>query len=390
MSYAIDRPEIILMENQLQIDLVDRTASYFHENINELTDSVYCHAVYEEYYRKYETVSIAPNAPPTLECCDYHNMNASLLRFPDVEESNTIEETPPPSAIAPPEHTRVLHNYHPIGLSQPSVYRKVPTGNQYLVDNCTLGYTKLLVSIAPKLKLTSKNKILEPIFGTVSLYCLNKRGDGGDLVKIAETFNFDSTPNDIRHNFQHIYRANTSNDKSLTESNLPLHFNPIGNISKCLFSFPSELLLSQDLFLVIELSKVLTGDPDKSLLPYVNPDKKNIFGGNNMETNSLQETCTRLRKFRQPLGISVMKVFNDGQIFQNHTTPGASFLPVSALKYCLSDAGLKQVTLLPPPHTPSHTHSPYLCLSPPLSVSLSLSLSVPLSVSLSAHPRYVP
>jgi hypothetical protein len=343
MSYAIDRPEIILMENQLQIDLVDRTATYSHENINELTDSVYCHAVYEEYYRKYETVLIAPNAPSTLESSDYHNMNASLLRFPDVDESNTFEEIASASALVPPEHTRVIQNYHPIGLPQPSVYRKVATGNQYLVDNCTLGYTKLLVSIGPKQKITSRNnKFIEPIFGTVSLYCLSKRGDGGELVKIAETFNFDATPNEIRHNFQHVYRANTVNDKSLNDTNLPLHFNSITTNSKCLFSFPTELLATQDIFLVIELSKVLTGDPDRSLLPYVNPDKKNIFGGNS-DTSSLQETCTRLRKFRQPLGISVMKVFNDGQIFQNQNSPGGCVLSVFALKYCLSDAGLKQV-----------------------------------------------
>jgi hypothetical protein len=349
MSYAVDRPEILLMENQLQIERVERTQIYKNDKIDELASSEYCHAVFEEYSRQYEAVSIAPNIPPTIEPCDYHSLNASSLRFPDVDESQTLEEELNPPT--PPDHTRVIHNYHPIGIPHPSVFRKVPTSNKKLIDNCSLGYTKLLVSIGPKEKITYRHKFSEPIFGTVSLYCMSKRGDG-DLVKIAESFNFDATPTDIRHTFQHVYRANTLNDMSLNNSNIPLHFNPIGNISKCLFSFPSELL-SQDIFLVIELSKVLTGDPDRSLLPYISPDKKNLFGGGG-EAGSLQDICTRLRKFRQPVGISVMKVFHDGQVFQNQNSPGGCVLSVFALKHCISDAGLKQVDCSS--HSLTHSH----------------------------------
>lgn len=342
MSYAIDRPDLILMEKQLQVEIIQRAKEYKGKASN-ITKTIYSKLVFEEFSRKYETITVAPSFPSILDSTDYHNLNSSLLRFPDVDESNTLENNS--SQIKFPEHTRVIHNYHPLSIPQPSTFRKITTGNKNLVDNCSVGFTKLLVSIGPKEKITYKNKFSEPIFGTVSLYALNKRGDG-DLVKIAETFNFDATPNDIRHTFQHVYRANTLNDLSLNDSNIPLHFNPIGNISKCLFTFPTELQNTQDIFLVIELSKVLTGDPDRSLLPYIYPDKKNLFGGSSAnEANSMQEVCTRLRKFRQPLGISVVKVFNDGQVFQNQNS-GGCILSVFALKYCLNDAGLKQVRII--------------------------------------------
>ena len=349
MSYAFDRPDLILMEKQLQIEKISRIKENKNKNIEINNYKNYFNKiVLEEFLRSYEIILIGLNSPSVIDTCEYHTFNSSLLRFPDIDESHILEtnQSTSPISSSTPEHTRIIHNYNPLPPSQISTFRKMAVGNKNLIDNCSIGFTKLLVSIGPKEKITYKNKFIEPIFGTVTLYALSKRGDS-DLIKITETFNFDATPTDIRHTFQHVYRANSANDLTLNDSNIPLHFNPISIISKCLFTFPTELQKTQDIFLVVELSKVLTGDPDRSLLPYINPDKKYIFGSSSTtETNSMQEICTRLRKFRQPLGISVVKVFNENQVFQNQNSPGGCVLSVFALKHCLNDAGLKQVIIL--------------------------------------------
>jgi hypothetical protein len=73
-----------------------RLMSLRHQNVD-----------FDEYSRQYETVSII--AIILLES------EPSSLRFPDVDESQTLEEEL--NLQPPPDHTRVIHNSHPIGIS---------------------------------------------------------------------------------------------------------------------------------------------------------------------------------------------------------------------------------------------------------------------------------
>ena len=50
----------------------------------------------------------------------------------------------------------------------------------------------------------------------------------------------------------------------------PLYINPVHGTSN-----PRNC--SEDIFFVIELSKVLTDDPDKALIPYIHPEKNRYF-----------------------------------------------------------------------------------------------------------------
>jgi len=340
MSYAIDKPEIQAMERQLQVDTVERVSNYVGNIGSDHAPSYYVQTSLEEFSRNYHTVSVAPSMPPVLDTIDYHANNAAHLRFPEVEETDTFEEFPQLTKGGLYDQSRFLQNYHPHSSPQQSTFRRVPVGNKHLVDNCAYGYTKLLVSIGPKEKIRyGKHHIMEPIFGTACLYSMSSRD--GELTKITETFNFDATPQSMRSRFKSVYRAHFLDEEGIIRSEAdPLHINPIHETSKCLFSFPTELLAT-DIYLVIELSKVLTGEPDKALLPYIHPDKKSLFATD--QSFSITDTCRRLRKYRQPLGISVVKVFNpDGQVYQNVVTPGASILSVFALKNCQNEAGLKQ------------------------------------------------
>ena len=350
------------MEQQLQVDVVERTNCYNGEAGQSLS-SLYTQTCLEEYSRSYHTVSVAPSTT-YMDTMQYQPGNASHLRFPDVDELSGIEDMPQPFTTGLYDQNRFIHNYHPESSPQVSTYRKVPSGNKSLVDNCSYGYTKLLVSIGPKEKIKYTRQILEPIFGTACLYAMSKRGEG-DLMKLTETFRFDVTPD--RSAFRAVYAPGTAEEDTKDTKRDPIHVNPVFSTSKCLFSFPSEYLL-QDIFLVVELSKVLTGDPDKSLLPYINPDKKGIFGGGaELGAAALQEACRRLHKFQQPLGISVVRVYNpDGTVHQTVVTKGSSVVPHYALKSCMNEASLKQVHIC----RDERVAQPMSCLVPTPSRSL--------------------
>lgn len=340
MSFAIDMPEMLKMEKQLHVDVVPRGRIYTGNAGSDDTSSLYTQTSLEEFSRNFHTVSIAPSIT-TVETIDYQASNAAHLRFPDVDELDVVEDQPQLFKGGVYDQSRFIHNYHPESSPQQSTFHRVPMGNKSLVDNCAYGYTKLLVSIGPKEKVRYAKQISEPIFGSACLYCMSKRGDG-ELMKLTETFRFDVTPPAKRRTFQHVY--NQKLDIAVDDHGDALNINPVFNTTKCLFSFPTEFM-SQDIFLVIELSKVLTGDPDKALLPYINPDKRGLFGGGSEpDSAALREAAKRLRKFQQPLGISVVKVFNpNGQVYQNVVSSGASVVPHFALKTCMNEASLKQV-----------------------------------------------
>ena len=342
MSFAIDLPEVLKMEQKVQVDIVGR-ANYYHGEAGNSQSSLYTQTCLEEYSRDYHTVSVAPSST-NLESIEYQADGASHLRFPDADELDDMEDQPQLFKGGLYDQCRFIHNYHPESSPQVSTYRKVPSGNKSLVDNCSYGYTKLLVSIGPKEKIKYSRQILEPVFGTACLYAMSKRGEG-DLMKLTETFRFDVTPD--RSAFRAVYAPGTAEEDNKDTKRNPIHVNPAFSTSKCLFSFPSEYLL-QDIFLVVELSKVLTGDPDKSLLPYINPDKKYRFGGSaELDSAALQEACRRLHKFQQPLGISVVRVFNpDGTVYQTVVMKGSSVVPHFALKSCMNEASLKQVIIV--------------------------------------------
>ena len=49
-----------------------------------------------------------------------------------------------------------------------------------------------------------------------------------------------------------------------------------------------SILETHDIYVVVKLSKVLSGDPDKSLMPYISPDKKSFMGSSSPETFAWQ------------------------------------------------------------------------------------------------------
>mmetsp|Transcript_3719 Transcript_3719/g.5760 ORF Transcript_3719/g.5760 Transcript_3719/m.5760 type:complete len:240 (+) Transcript_3719:157-876(+) len=181
MSYAIDKPKILSMENPLQVDVIDREVTYTGTLCNDEDLSPYIQTTLEEYSRYYHTASIAPSEPAVLDTIENLNNSAAHLRYPGVEENVEFEDYPQLSIEELYNQSRFLLNYHPQSSPPQSTFSCVPRSNKRLVDNCGSGYTNLLLSFGPKVRL-GKYYITGPIFGTASLYSMNPHRE---LIKIT-------------------------------------------------------------------------------------------------------------------------------------------------------------------------------------------------------------
>jgi hypothetical protein len=132
------------------------------------------------------------------------------------------------------------------------------------------------------------------------------------------------TPQSIRIKFPEVYQTE---DVGIDEDLRGLKADPITNLKMGCFSIPSEFKRT-DLFLVVQIFKVLTGEPEKVVSPYIRtlPDTK------------ADENCKRLCMYRQQVGIGGLK------LFENSKLGGAELkCSIFATKSCMSDAGIGQV-----------------------------------------------
>ena len=368
--FAIDRPEVqkFATEKRLDIQVEPNTSKTFIaiEESNDPYPSLYFRTCLEELTRNYLSYTIAAEDSPTLEMEDSKPINTASLRFPSVEQLDSLEVSSSLKTEKDREggdseevggggtstKSRFLRVYHPHASPQISNFRRVPVDYKQIVGDWSCGYTKLLVNIGPKFKVRyNKHVFFEPLFGTVSLYSINKKIDT-DITKITESFHFDATPPSLRDSYSKVYKTDLDpedmekdhegQDKEVVESQ---DINPLSECSRCLFCIPTSILDTHEIFLVVHISKVLSGEPDKALVPYINPDKKSLLGNSSADTqlSHAMASCNRLHRFRQPVGLSAVKVFNsDGCVNKEKVGLVA---PVYALKHCCNDYSLKGVLL---------------------------------------------
>ncbi|XP_050313244.1 dedicator of cytokinesis protein 7 isoform X2 [Anthonomus grandis grandis] len=121
---------------------------------------------------------------------------------------------------------------------------------------------------------------VEPLFGSLALYDCKER------KKVSETFYFDMNPESLKRMLGgHIPYADTS---TLSRS--------------CIFNITHP---SPDLFIVIRLEKVLQGDINECIEPYLKDEK------NKDKLKSVAvSVCERLGKYRQAFAWTAINLFN--------------------------------------------------------------------------------
>ena len=364
-SLSYDRPEVLkfAVEKRLNVEVEANTCKSFvsNEEVGDPYPSLYFRTCLEELTRNYISFTVAAEDSATMEVEDCKPKNAASLRFPAVWQLDNIETSQSDTKVERSEEesegrisdtSRFMRVYHPNSFPFKSNFRKVPSSNKDLLGDWTCGHTKVLLNIGPSFKVRyNKHVFFEPIFGSVCLYSMNKKIDT-DITKITESFHFDATPPSLRDSCRKVYKTDLHPEEVHHGDTKSEHggdddqqdINPHSECSRCLFCVPTNVLETHDIFVVVQLTKVLTGDPDKALLPYTSPDKKNFLGNSStdIDTNNAIKSCNRLHRFRQPVGLSVVKMFEeDGSIVGEKK--GGHVAPVYSTKYCANESTLKLI-----------------------------------------------
>ena len=166
----------------------------------------------------------------------------------------------------------------------------------------------------------------EPLFGSFSIYTIV----GDDLIRITENFYFDATDVNIRFFYPELYPI----ESSVATVNVGDANSSEGYINKFNVTIPEELR-EIDLFIVVQLSKILSCDADKAVAPYksyanVPPDIKKHT-----------ELCKRLINFRQPVGLGIIRLNDEAGKLEKEVLRVQ--VPLYAQKHTIGDNALHQV-----------------------------------------------
>lgn len=364
MFFVVDDTNFGSAENKLETNFVpnDRKRQLSIQESVGMPQSY--KTTIEELSRSYPVISVASDSSSTIPISN-EKVEMSGIRFPEIEELDSLENWREENncTLLSNEKCKILQHFVPLCQTPISTFRRtVPDHKAFVEDK----HKNLLIKIGPSTKVNyagGKHHIYEPIFGSVSLYSLSRNNVSNeyDLNRLSECFHFDATPPQIRTRYtgsvfcheEDISFGNTEKTSSSNSNGINSgssagsvsastgHIHPSTSISMCLASYP-PIVNPDELYLVVLLQKVLTGEPDKALHPYINPGKTGMASilGTNDSTSKVQEACKRLWKYRQPVGFTIIKLFNpDGsmekQMPANYT--------IYTMKYCLNDNSLKQV-----------------------------------------------
>lgn len=276
----------LLPEDQLSLDVVQRSSD---EEIKEYVfqdQPLYLSTCYDEFARNFITANVAKGSSPAV----------NLIKFGTPQPSGDDRDYDFDSSVLVP--------YYPVLSDWFSTFRKVPDDNAHLLSGKVVTDTNLLIRLV---RCHVKQKMFEPIFGTACIYSIID----DEIFRVTETFSFDATPENIRQQYGLVYN-DIERDNPVRAINRSGDYSGCNvNVGDCsgaqthLHMFnavvPEELNF-RDLFLVVQLSKILTSDQDKAVQPYMqrNPPP---------EISKHAEACMRLCKFQQPLGIGTCESF---------------------------------------------------------------------------------
>ena len=295
----------LLPEDQVSVDLVHRCPD---EEISEYVfkqDPLYLSTCYDEFSRHFPTINISKSSLVSVPLVKY-DISSGTIVAPNLlhaaqngnpshgsaVNSSATSSTPVPAGV-----DNILVHYYPALVEWYSTFRKVPVDNAHLLSGKVSSDVNLLIRLR---SCTARQKCFEPIFGSAFLCAIVD----DELIRITESFSFDATPLPARKQYASVYTEIEHDDAPLPStpdyagtsvnvydaSGAQIHIHMLNATVPEEFSF-------RDVFLVAQLSKVLTSDADRAIAPYfpraaAPPDLAKH-----------REACDRLARFRQPLAL---------------------------------------------------------------------------------------
>lgn len=325
--FKIESDHFQLPENQLSVQVKPSNRElYMADTISNLFRCpLYLVTSFDEFSRDFCIMSIGETLSPTIPTIEYNPEFSHAIKFPDLlndtfepffDDEKLMRSTQSYFRVKP---TRVLQHYNPGYNTWNSNFRVTLPELKNLFIEKPVSDTNVLLKIS---SCAAKNSF-EPLFGSLALYLVRNE----ELIRLSESFHFDITPDPIKEKYAEVYRPDLIPGSDV---------NPLANaIKTCLIRVPEDLQRDPDLYIVITVSKVLSGDTEKSVAPYLR--------GAAPALSKHEEQCNRLALFRQLVGLGIVKVFDENGCVGIHGKPGLSFKLYAHHKKELSEAQLLAV-----------------------------------------------
>jgi hypothetical protein len=229
-------------ENEIVVDIEVRELTPHITESSTSPTPAYLNTCYDEFSREFCSYSIADSSLNNVSLVSYEDtMKNDTILFPDEKkESNQKSNDKLNRHI-------FLQHYHPYYPRWSSTFKHSPLDTRHMLatgpriintDN------HILFEINP---IYGTKAEFEPIFGSMILYTFINDA----CVRLSESFHFDCTARNIKNKFRDVY-----NSEDIDKNNPSEFFIPT-NLS--LFTIPEEFH-NKDVFVVIQLTKVLTGE----------------------------------------------------------------------------------------------------------------------------------
>lgn len=350
-GFTVDSEDFYFNKSDLVVSIESRSRTPLKVD-DEMRLPAYMRTYFDEISRDCCVYSMAPTAPNQLASAPYQKYDSDAC-FPLNEEivrvtAEQLKAQQPSCSLNlnQQKDLPILQHYHPDYSNPPSTFKREPPEGLKKVLQEEPFHHRMLMNMGPIVMPEDGQNIpafkprikFEPIFGSATIYAVvpsRKSFDVEDLVRVTEAFHFDASEQSFKDKYPEVYHGGRP-DKGLS---IPTATSDAAlDLSACMFSIPVEYRKS-DLFLVVQLSKVLTGDGDRAVAPY-------LRSSGIPEATKHEDSCRRLHHFRQPLAISIWKIFDDA----GNMTPSPRYnmrnmltLHFYCMRSCINDVLLKQV-----------------------------------------------
>jgi hypothetical protein len=330
VSFRLEGEEFKLPENEIVVDIEARQVRPHSAEIVGSAVPSYLNTCYDEFSRDFCCYSVAEASHSTVPLTDYREQltlagPSSAVQFP--EEVDDKSNPAIQSSHSAHDARRFMQHYHPSYPGWTSTFKHTPPDTRNLLASGLKAFptdSHILIEVTPGF---GRNREFEPVFWSMALYTFVN----DECCRLSETFHFSGTSMQIKHKYRDVYRFSEDDLPEYDRKCIPVNTTPAGH---CLFIIPEELR-RKDVFLVVQLSKVLTSEPDKAIIPYTRPNATPAIVKH-------VEVCKRLYSYRQPLGLGVVRILDEGgRVARRHAPLRIS---VYAMKQTLGEPALGQVS----------------------------------------------
>ena len=324
VGFRLEGDEYKLPENEIVVDIeVRELMPHSTESSTSAPIPPYLNTCYDEFSREFCSYSVADSSPNGVPLVNYEE--TSLLVGPTNFPDEADVTRPVVSASGDLNlGQRFLQNYHPCYPGWNSTFKHCPPSTRHMLatgPRVISSDSHILFEINPNYAMKQE---FEPVFGSMTLYTFMN----DCCVRLSESFHFDCTTKHVKIRFKDVY---ISEDSATDKGDVLNAFIPT-NLS--LFTIPEEFK-KKDVFIVMQLTKVLTADAEKAAAPYVRSSGYPVLAKH-------LEACRRLFPFRQPLGLAVLRLFDQKGLSNQKQSQPIKF-SFYAMKATLNEHFLGQV-----------------------------------------------